>query len=452
MGHFLVRPEREDLKAILKLALPVIAVQLGLMLMGVVDTMVVGRVSAVALAAVALGNLATMTISSFGMGVLFALDPLVSQAVGAGDKNSIRRSVQRGMLIALLLCFPTAIALLPGNLVLPLLQQPAEVIPIASSYAQIRILGLLPFFGFVVLRQTLQAMQKLKPIVHTTLLANIVNLGADYALVFGWGPIPALGPLGSAWATTGIRWVVFFILIYIARRDLGPVLWPLDPESYRPRSLINTFKLGLPIGIQIQLEFLVFGVVGLLMGRLGSAAMAAHQVAINLASLTFMVPVGFSAAASVLVGHAVGAGEDAELRRRITASLFCGAAFMSTTAALFLLIPRELARLYTNVDAVIGIAILLIPIAGVFQVFDGIQVVSAGILRGMGDTRAPMVMNLVGFWLCGLPVSLYLAFGRDHGAQGLWWGLVVGLGAVALFLLLRIASRLRGEIRRVEVE
>lgn len=452
MGHFFVRPEREDLKAILKLALPVIAVQLGLMLMGVVDTMVVGRVSAVALAAVALGNLATMTISSFGMGVLFALDPLVSQAVGAGDKNSIRRSVQRGMLIALLLCFPTAIALLPGNLVLPLLQQPAEVIPIASSYAQIRILGLLPFFGFVVLRQTLQAMQKLRPIVHTTLLANIVNLGADYALVFGWGPIPALGPLGSAWATTGIRWVVFFILIYIARRDLGPVLWPLDPDSYRPRSLINTFKLGLPIGIQIQLEFLVFGVVGLLMGRLGSAAMAAHQVAINLASLTFMVPVGFSAAASVLVGHAVGAGEDAELRRRITASLFCGAAFMSTTAALFLLIPRELARLYTNVDAVIGIAILLIPIAGVFQIFDGIQVVSAGILRGMGDTRAPMMINLAGFWLCGLPVSLYLAFGRDHGAQGLWWGLVVGLGAVALFLLLRIASRLRGEIRRVEVE
>ena len=202
MGHFFVRPEREDLKAILKLALPVIAVQLGLMLMGVVDTMVVGRVSAVALAAVALGNLATMTISSFGMGVLFALDPLVSQAVGAGDKNSIRRSVQRGMLIALLLCFPTAIALLPGNLVLPLLQQPAEVIPIASSYAQIRILGLLPFFGFVVLRQTLQAMQKLRPIVHTTLLANIVNLGADYALVFGWWHIPALGPLGSAWATT----------------------------------------------------------------------------------------------------------------------------------------------------------------------------------------------------------------------------------------------------------
>jgi len=445
-------PEREDLKAIFNLALPVITVQLGLMLMGVVDTMVVGRVSAVALAAVALGNLATMTISSFGMGVLLALDPLVSQAVGAGDEGLIRRSVQRGMLIAFLLCIPTGLALLPGNFILPLLRQPAEVVPIASAYAQIRILGLLPFFGFFVLRQTLQAMQKLKAIVYTTLLANIINLAADYALVFGWGPIPALGPLGSAWATTGIRWVVFFILLFIARRDLGPVLWPLDPDSFRLKSVVNTFRLGFPIGVQIQLEFLVFGVIGILMGGLGSIAIAAHQVAINLASLTFMVPVGFGAAASVLVGHAVGAGQSGVLRRRITASLMCGASFMATTAALFLLVPTELARLYTNVPEVIRIAVLLIPIAGVFQVFDGLQVVSAGILRGMGDTRAPMLINIAGFWLCGLPVSLYLAFTLDYGAPGLWWGLVVGLGAVAAFLLLRIAWQLRGEIHRVEVE
>lgn len=452
MGHHLAVPHREDFHAILKLAIPVIIVQLGLMLMGVVDTMVVGRVSAVALAAVALGNLSAMTISSFGMGVLFALDPLVSQAVGAGEHDAIRRSVQRGMLIALLLCIPTGILLLPGRLVLPLLQQPSEVIPIAASYAQIRILGLIPFFGFVVLRQTLQAMQNLRPIVLTTILANIVNFGADFALVFGWGPIPALGPLGSAWATTGIRWVVFFILLLIARKDLGPLLWPIDPESARIRPLISTFRLGLPIGVQIQLEFLVFGVVGLLMGRMGSTAIAAHQVAINLASVTFMVPVGFGAAASVLVGQAVGAGEDAILRRRVSAALLCGASFMSLTALLFLLAPGELAQLYTNVSEVISLSILLIPIAGVFQIFDGIQVVSAGVLRGMGDTRAPMLINIIGFWLCGLPVSLILAFFRNFGPQGLWWGLVAGLGAVALFLQLRIAFKLREKITRVRID
>jgi len=452
VGPLFVRPGWEDLKAVLKLAVPVIAVQLGLMLMGVVDTMVVGRVSAVALAAVALGNLATMTISSFGMGVLFALDPLVSQAVGADDRAAIRRAVQRGMLIALLLSIPTGIALLPGRLVLPLLQQPAEVIPIAASYARIRILGLVPFFGFIVLRQTLQAMQNLRPIVLTTLVANVFNIVADYALVFGWGPVPALGPLGSAWATTGIRWVVFFVLMYIARRELGPVLWPPDPEIRRPRALFNTLRIGVPIGVQIQLEFLIFGVVGLLMGRMGSVAMAAHQVAINLASLTFMVPVGFSAAASVLVGQAVGAGKDDELRKRISASLLCGAGFMSTTAVLFLLFPGELARLYTNVEGVVALAALLIPIAGVFQIFDGIQAVSGGILRGMGDTRAPMLINIAGFWLCGLPVSLYLAFGRHDGPEGLWRGLVAGLGAVAFLLLLRILSRLRGKIRRLQVE
>jgi len=445
-------PRKEDIRAILKLAVPVITVQLGLMLMGVVDTMVVGRVSAVALAAVALGNLTTMTVSSFGMGVLFALDPLVSQAMGAGDRASVRRSVQRGMLIGMILCIPTGLILLPGEFVLPLLQQPSEVIPVAASYARIRILGLPPFFAFIVLRQTLQAMRNLRPIVQTTILANIINLVADYALVFGWGPIPAMGPLGSAWATTGIRWIVLFGLLVVARHDLAPLLWPLDPGSWKKRPLWNTFRLGLPIGVQIQLEFLVFGVVALLMGRLGPVAMAAHQVAINLASLTFMVPVGFSAAASVLIGQAIGERDPATLRRRVSAALLCGTAFMSMTAVLFLSIPGPLAALYSNVDGVLSLALLLIPIAGVFQIFDGIQVVSAGILRGMGDTRAPMLVNIAGFWLCGLPVSLHLAFVRDYGPQGLWWGLVVGLGAVAFFLVLRIISRLKGELVRVQVE
>jgi len=447
-----LRPGRKDVLEIAGLALPVITVQLGLMLMGVVDTMVVGRVSAAALAAVALGNMTVMTVSSFGMGVLFALDPLVSQAAGAGDMISVRRAVQRGMLIGLILCIPTGMVLLPGRLILPLLQQPPEVIPIASSYAQIRILGLIPFFAFIVMRQTLQALQNLKPIVQTTIVANIINLGADYALVFGWGPIPAMGPLGSAWATTGIRWIVFILLVFIARRDLVPLLWPLDPESLKKKPLLKTLRLGVPIGVQIQLEFMVFGVVALLMGRLGSVAMAAHQVAINLASLTFMVPVGFSAAASVLVGQAIGSGERDVLHRRVSAALLCGAGFMSMTAFLFLKFPGFLAGLYSNVDAVISLAVLLIPIAGVFQVFDGIQVVSAGILRGMGDTRAPMLVNIAGFWLCGLPISLYLAFGRNYGARGLWWGLVAGLGAVAFFLILRIRHQLGRDILRLRVD
>ena len=186
----------------LKLAVPVVVIQVGLMLMGVVDVMVVGRVSAEALAAVALGNLAVMAVASFGLGTLMVVDPLVAQALGARDRLAVRRAVQRGMLMAMLLTVPSALVLLPVEPVLELLRQPPEIIPIAAGYVYRRLPGLLAFFGFIVLRQTLQAMERLRPIVITMVFANVLNLVLDIGLVHGrWG-MPALGPFGSAWATT----------------------------------------------------------------------------------------------------------------------------------------------------------------------------------------------------------------------------------------------------------
>lgn len=436
----------------IRLAGPVVVVQVGLMLMGVVDTMVVGRLSAQALAAVALGNLIVLSVAAFGMGLLMALDPLVAQAVGARDTEAIRRAVQRGMVLAAAITIPSALVLMPGEYVLPLLRQPAEIIPVASGYARICIAGLLPFFMFVVLRQTLQALEKVRPIVLTIIVANIFNLGADYVLVFGWGPVPAMGALGSAWATTASRWLLLFVLIFMARAKIVPLMWPFRADSLGRGPLWQTFKLGAPIGIQIQLEFAVFGVVALLMGGFGTIEMAAHQVAVNLASLTFMVPLGVSAAAAVRVGHAVGAQDPEGIQRATSAALVCGAGFMTMTAALFLFAPMPLAAAYTPVAEVLALAVVFIPIAGFFQVFDGLQVVSAGILRGLGDTRAPVVVNLLGFWLVGMPVSLALAFPLGFGPAGLWWGLVAGLGAVAVFLLLRIRRQLRRDQKRVEVE
>ncbi|MCD4749471.1 MAG: MATE family efflux transporter [Thermoanaerobaculales bacterium] len=452
MSSAFVRPRRSDLQAMIRLAGPVVVVQVGLMLMGVVDTMVVGRLSAQALAAVALGNLIVLSVAAFGMGLLMALDPLVAQAVGARDTEAIRRAVQRGMVLAAAITIPSALVLMPGEYVLPLLRQPAEIIPVASGYARICIAGLLPFFMFVVLRQTLQALEKVRPIVLTIIVANIFNLGADYVLVFGWGPVPAMGALGSAWATTASRWLLLFVLIFMARAKIVPLMWPFRADSLGRGPLWQTFKLGAPIGIQIQLEFAVFGVVALLMGGFGTIEMAAHQVAVNLASLTFMVPLGVSAAAAVRVGHAVGAQDPEGIQRATSAALVCGAGFMTMTAALFLFAPMPLAAAYTPVAEVLALAVVFIPIAGFFQVFDGLQVVSAGILRGLGDTRAPVVVNLLGFWLVGMPVSLALAFPLGFGPAGLWWGLVAGLGAVAVFLLLRIRRQLRRDQKRVEVE
>ena len=452
MTHPFKLPHRDDIEAMLRLAVPVVVVQVGMMLLGVVDTMVVGRLSSEALAAVALGHVMIVAVSSFGIGMLLALDPLVAQAVGAGDTVTVRRSVQRGFLIALGLMVPSTLLLLPAEAILTFFRQPPEIVPVAANYIRICIPGMLPFYGFVVLRQSLQAMERMRPIVMTILAVNLFNLFADWILVFGVGPVPQMGPMGSAWATTAARTLLFVVLFVVARKELGPLLSRLDREAFRAGPLWSVVRLGTPIGFQVQLEIIAFAVIALLMGGFGTVQMAAHQVAINLASLTFMVPLGVGSAAAVRVGQAIGAGDSNGARRAAAASILIGAGFMSLMGAIFIGAPRLLATAYTSVNEVVVLAALLIPIAGYFQIFDGLQVVSAGVLRGAGDTRAPLVVNILGFWFIGLPTSLLLGFRLGFGPQGLWWGFVAGLGTVAVFLLARIAWRFRGDISRVEVE
>jgi MATE family, multidrug efflux pump len=248
------------------------------------------------------------------------------------------------------------------------------------------------------------------------------------------------------------RWAMVAGLIAFSWQDLRSHLLPLRPELGHWRPLARMFGLGLPIGLQFMLEWGVFGTVMMLMGRLGTVPVAAHQIAINVASLTFMVPLGVSAAAAVLVGRAVGRGDGPGAVREARAALTIGVAFMSAMALLLLVLPGPIARLYTQDLAVITLAATLLPIAGAFQIFDGTQVVSIGILRGLGDTRAPFVIAVLGFWLLGFPVSLWLGFRTSLGAAGLWWGLVVGLVAVAALLLLRLRARFRREIGRVHVD
>jgi MATE family multidrug resistance protein len=443
---------RRELSGMLGLAVPVVVVQVGLMAMGVVDTAVVGRVSGQDLAAVALGHLYVMAASAFGFGVLLALDPLVAQAVGAGDEQGITRALQRGLILAAVLAVPGAAALVPGELVFSVLHQPVEVIPIAAGYARISAPGLLPFFAFVVVRQTLQAVERLRPIVVTIVIANLANLGLDLVLVFGLAGAPRLGALGSAWATLACRWLMAVGLLVLARRDLAPHLQRFDRAALRLKPLLATVRIGAPIGGQLQLEMAAFAAVALFMGAFGATQVAAHQVALTLASLTFMVPLGVSGAAAVRVGHAVGAGDATRARGAAAAALLSGAAFMTATGAVFLLLPGALAAMFTDVAEVRELAQRLIPVAGFFQVFDGLQVVGIGVLRGTGDTRTPMVVGILGFWLIGMPVSLVLAFPLGLGPVGLWWGLVAGLGTVAVLLLVRVSSRLSGPLDRLAVE
>lgn len=442
-------PTRKDLAAMLRLAVPVVTVQVGMMTMGLVDIMVVGHLSAAALAAVALGNLYFVATSSFGMGALLALDPLVAQGIGAGDTPAVRIAVQRGLLAALVLAVPTSLCLLPGELVLGLLRQPAEILPDAASYARACAPGVLGGFLFIVLRQTLQAHHRVGPIVAVIVVANLANAALDWMLVFGRLGFPALGPVGSAWASTACRWLMAGGLLVLARGELAPLLGRLEAEARRRGDLGAILRLGLPIGVQFQLEFAAFGVIALLMGWLGTVAMAAHQVALGLAAFTFMVPLGVSHATAVQVGRAVGAGDAAGARRAASAGLLVGACFMACTGLAFLTVPRPLASVFTASGEVLAVAAVLIPVAGAFQVFDGLQVVATGILRGLGDTRTAMTANVVGFWLVGMPVSLGLGFALGLGPAGLWWGLAAGLAAVAAFLLLRASALLRHGVTRL---
>ena len=438
--------------SLLRLALPIAAVQVGLMFMGVVDTLMVGRVSPAALAAIALGNLYFFGIAIFGMGVLFSLDPVISQAVGARDEPGIARGLQRGLLVAAALAVLGLVPLLLVEPVIELLRQPADVIPLAAGYVHAATPGLFAFLGFVVMRQTLQAMDTVRPIVVAIIAANLVNAALNWVLVFGRLGFPAMGPIGTGWATTISRWTMFLAVLALALGRLRPYLRPAGREVLRLRPLLRMLALGLPIGAQFALEMGAFAAVALLMGWLGTEQMAGHQIAINLASLTFMVPVGIAQAGAVRVGQAVGRDDAAGARAAVKASLLAATAFMSLTAIAFLALPGPLTALYTDDATVVAFAVALIPIAGVFQVFDGLQVVAAGVLRGIGDTRAPFVANLLAFWLIGLPISLYLGFRTPAGPRGLWWGLVAGLAVVALFLVARVRVMMRRELRRIVID
>jgi MATE family multidrug resistance protein len=436
-------------RPLLRLALPIIGVNLGMMLMGVVDTIMVGRVSPQALAAVALGNLFGMTVLMFGLGIMLSLDPVLSQAQGAGEDEAVACGVQRGVVLAFALTIPLSLAMWFAEPFLRLTGQPADVVPLAGIYTRFLIPSVLPFLLFTVGRQTLQVLHRVQPILWTILVANLANLGLNQWFIFGGAGIAPLGVAGSALATTIARSLMVVLLLVLAYRELGPLLRPVRPHLLTGAPFATMLRIGVPIGLQVEIEMAAFAIVGLLMGRFGTMQVAGHQIAINLASLTFMVPMGVGMAASVLIGQAVGRGDRDALRAGTRAALVVGAGFMGLAALLFLLAPHWIAGFYTNAEPVVAFAAVLLPIAGIFQIFDGIQVVCIGVLRGLGDTQTPMLVNLVGFGVLGLTTSTWLAYRTSLGPIGLWWGLVVGLAAVALILLHRVQAALRRPLRRV---
>jgi len=441
-----------DVREMARLAAPVVLINVGVQLMGVTDALMVGRLGGAAIAAVALGNFYFWNASVFGIGLLFALDPVVSQAVGARDHDGVARGVQRGVVLAIIVSLAVSVMLLPGETLLGFLEQPAEVVPATAEYARRRVLGVLPFFLFTVWRQTLQAMGPVKPILLAALIGNIVNILANWFLIFGNMGAPKLGVNGSGYATALAMWVMMLSVLVVGWNDLRPTLVPWRRESVVWAPVRRLLVIGVPIGVQWFFESFAFGLTALFMGWLGTPSLAGHEIALNMASLTYMIPLGFSGAAAAMVGRAVGRGDLVAAKRDALAAIVCSMSVMCISALGFIFAPHWLASRYTGEIATLSVAVSLIPLAGAFQLFDGAQAVIGGVLRGTGDTRIPAVLHLLAFWGIGVPLGAYLGFSTSLRERGFWWGLVAGLGAAAILQGTRLIYRFRGPILRLKTE
>ncbi|MBI2212266.1 MAG: MATE family efflux transporter [Acidobacteria bacterium] len=442
-----------ELRSLMRLAVPIALAQVGQTLMGVVDTAVVGRLGAAEIGAVGVGNSLFWFVGMFASGVVMGVDPLVSQAVGANDPLRARRILWQGIYLALAVAAVLTIPLFFSPRLLPLFHVVPDVERLAWDYTKVRTLSLAPLLMFVVIRSYLQGKNVTRPMVVSIVIANVANLALDLALVFGgsglpaWcGPlraIPAFGVTGAAIAT------VLCSLLQLAIIALAVPKIALPPHEGSLRTLLPAdfrrgLRVGLPVGFQLAAEVGIFALVGLVAGSLGKYALAAHQVTIAVASFTFTFAVGVGSAGSVRVGLAVGAMDERKTRVAGLTAFSGGALIMSVFSLVFAFLPDEVAALISSDPSVIAATVPVILIAAIFQIFDGIQAVGAGVLRGAADTRFAFIANLIGHWGVGLPIAWYLGFHLQGGITGLWWGLCAGLIAVAILLFVRftrISSR-----------
>jgi len=420
-----------------RLAVPVVLSELGWMAQGVVDTIMVGRLGPAAIGAVALGNAVCYAPSLFGVGLMLGLDTLVAQAYGRKDHDECHRWLAQGMYLACAASVPLMAGIAMAGWWMPRMGIAAEVARPAGEYLELLNWGTLPLLMYGAARRYLQGVGEVKVITATYLAANVVNWFGNWVLIYGKLGMPALGVRGSAISTVAARVTMAAALMGFAwryeRRRGHPLFrhWA-GPQAGRLNLLM---KLGAPAAGQVLLEVGAWNLATFSAGYLTPVALATHQIVLNYASVTYMVPLGISAAAAVSVGHAVGAGDAARARRAGWLALGLGTSFMLLAAVVFLAWPRPLIALFTRDARVMAVGPALLGIVAAFEVFDGIQTVLTGALRGLGETRAPMMANLVGYWAMGLPLGFFLCFVLRWGIYGLWIGLTLALVTIALALI-----------------
>ena len=438
---------RREFLPTLKIAVPVVMAELGWMTMGVVDTVMVGPLGAAALGGTGIGSVLFVAVGVFGMGLLLGLDTTVSQAFGAGDRAECERWLVTGLWVALLATPPLAVVLYVMQIALPSFGFHPQVLPHVQAYFPVVALSLPPLLFYAALRRYLQALSRVGVIAFTLVSANLVNVLVNWWLIYGIGPFPQLGVVGAAWATVLSRVYMVAVLAWVAWRlhRTGPAHHlSLAFPAARIRRLL---RLGLPAAAHLTFEVGVFSAVTAIAGQLDPDALAAHNIALNIASVVFMVPLGISAAAAVLVGQHIGARDPAGAHRAGWAAILVALTFMGSSAVAFIIAPAGFIRLYTREVAVIAIGSQLLGVAAAFQLFDGLQVTTTGALRGLGETRVPMLISLIGYWVSGLPLGWWLCFKAGYGVTGLWLGLAASLCLVGTGLLCLWRVRIREAMR-----
>jgi MATE family multidrug resistance protein len=433
---------RADFMLTFRLALPLIVAEVGWMSMGIVDTIMVGRLpnSAVAIGATGLGQTLYHSIAIFGGGLLLGLDTFVSHAYGREDLKDARHSLANGLFLAIVLTpvLMFAVSFWPAMMtafgISPELVVPMRPFLYALNW------GTLPLLTYFALRRYLQAVNVAIPIMFALISANIVNLVGDWALIYGHLGFRAMGITGSGWATCFARvymaGVLAVTLLWVeSRRAFSGSTWAgeIRIDLHRVWALL---RLGTPAAMQILLEITAFGAATALVAKLGPLPLSGHEIALNCAALTFMVPLGISSAAAVRVGQQLGRKDPAGARRAGWSAIVLGAGFMTCAGLVFVSMPTLIARLFSPDPQVIRTGARLLLVAAAFQLFDGLQTVATGALRGAGDTKTPMLANFVAYWLIGIPVGYILCFRFGWGAFGVWIGLCGGLMIIGSALLL----------------
>src|SRR5271154_761564 len=431
---------RQDFRLTLRLALPLIFAEVGWMSMGIVDTVMVGRPpnSAAAIGAPGLGQSLYSSVAIFGGGLLLGMDTFVAHAYGREDLDDARHSLVNGLFLAFAL---TPLLMLAVSFWPALMQRfgiSVELVGPMRPYLRALNWGTLPLLAYFAIRRYLQAVDVAHPIMFALISANIVNAIGNWVLIYGHFGFRAMGITGSGWSTC---WARIYMVLCLA----STLIW-VESKRLRPgwmgtiridlRRMSALLELGAPAATQILCEIGSFSAATALCARLGSVPLAGHEIALNCASLTFMVPLGISSAAAVRVGQQLGRRDPDGARRAGWSAILIGVGFMACSGSVFVSLPKLIARLFTPNPAVIQVGAQLLLVAAAFQLFDGMQTVATGALRGAGDTRTPMLANFVAYWLMGLPSGYILCFRLGWGALGIWIGLCGGLMIVGSALLI----------------